>query len=152
MCLRWLLNRIHLTLVLLLSVFTLHIRPHRPCHSAPGVHTELLRGNRSNGGYFAGLKLVTHHETAGLHNAMWSLVWRNEVSCVHLFFSVSISALQSAPHLLHVVHLLENSFSSAEGQLEEQLIRFFFFVYLYSNNSLAWNTYPQPTVYVHFIC
>lgn len=43
-----------------------------------------------------------------------------EVSCVdyHLFLSVSIpvSVPQPASHLLHVVHLLENSFSSAEGQ------------------------------------
>lgn len=32
----------------------------------------------------------------------------------YLFISVSISAPQSAPHFLHVIHLLENSFSSAE--------------------------------------
>lgn len=40
----------------------------------------------------------------------------------HLFFSVSISAPQPASHLLHVVHLLENSFSSAEGQSGEKFM------------------------------
>lgn len=46
MQLKWVPHLIHLTLVLLLSFFTLHIRPQRPSHSATGVHAQLPRENR----------------------------------------------------------------------------------------------------------